>query len=60
MTDLHFSLGEKTNADFPGGYAFGFRNGRLYRRTPPSRAHLVRAKLVGAGPPDSAGPGRTR
>ncbi|NOY81010.1 MAG: hypothetical protein GXP31_08395 [Kiritimatiellaeota bacterium] len=58
MTGLLFSVGEKTAADWPGGYAFAFVNGQLQRPVPPANAHKIRAERLGPPPPDMVGPGQ--
>jgi len=58
LTDFVLEVGDKTDADWPGGYAFAFVNGRLHRRSAPSTAHRVRARPVGAPPPKQIQPGQ--
>jgi hypothetical protein len=59
MTQLHFRLSEKNDADFPGGYAFTFDEGKLRVHTDPGAKRLVQAELTGQPPPTEIGPGET-
>jgi hypothetical protein len=57
MSQCHFRLSEKNEADFPGGYGFVFQDGVLEVFTDPTAERLVRATLLEPPPPTQVGPG---
>lgn len=58
MTGCRWSLAEKSDKDFPGGYAFAFVQGQLQTKAAPADEHYVKARLIGAAP-KSVQPGET-
>jgi hypothetical protein len=59
MTQLHFRVSEKNDADFPGGYGFSFADGTMDVNTDPDATRGVQASLVSQPPPREIGPGHT-
>jgi len=59
MTQCHFRLSEKNDADYPGGYAFVYEDGVLDVFTDRYARRAVRAKVVGQRPPRTIYPGQT-
>jgi len=59
MTQCHFRLSEKNDADFPGGYAFVYEDGVLDVFTDPTAERVVQAEPLGPRPPATIGPGET-
>lgn len=59
MTECRWTLSEKSEKDYPGGYAFAFVQGELHIKGDPSTEHLVKSRPVGKIPPDVIEPGET-
>lgn len=59
MRNCTWAVGDKTEKDYPDGYAFAFVQGQLHTNRAPSDEHLVKSKLLSGDLPTEVAPGQT-